>query len=86
MYPIQTRTKQDEFLLQFPSLSFDDACADYYSATRAELARLGTPIGANDLLIAAIALANQLTIVTHNTREFSRIQNLHIEDWEESTR
>lgn len=39
-------------------------------------------IGPYDLLIAAIALANNLTLVTHNTNEFSRVPGLVIEDWE----
>lgn len=43
---------------------------------------VGTPIGAYDLQIAAIALTNKLTLITHNTREFQRIHNLLIEDWE----
>ena len=40
------------------------------------------PIGPYDLLIASIALSNHLIVVTHNIREFSRIDNLEIEDWE----
>jgi tRNA(fMet)-specific endonuclease VapC len=43
---------------------------------------LGTPIGAYDLQIAAIALANNLILVTHNVNEFSRVEGLQIEDWE----
>ena len=82
--PETTRAGQETFLSLFPSLSFDDAAADYYSQIRAELARQGTPIGPNDLMIAAIALANDLTLVTHNTREFSRVSDLHFEDWEEA--
>ena len=42
----------------------------------------GTPIGPNDLMIAAIALAYDLTLVTHNTAEFSRVPGLRLEDWE----
>lgn len=49
---------------------------------RSELEVLGTPIGAYDLQIAAIAMTNNLTLVTHNTREFKRVHNLLIEDWE----
>ncbi|MEK8016923.1 MAG: hypothetical protein VSS75_008650 [Candidatus Parabeggiatoa sp.] len=49
---------------------------------RAQLAAKGTPIGPYDLQIAAIALVNDLILVTHNTREFSRIEGLVIEDWE----
>ena len=44
----------------------------------------GQPIGPNDFLIAAIALANHKTLVTHNTREFSRIEGLLIEDWQQN--
>ncbi len=43
---------------------------------------LGTPIEPYDLQIAAIALANNLILVTHNVREFSRVEGLKIEDWE----
>ena len=51
---------------------------------RAELSKLRTPIGAYDFQVAAIALANNLILVNHNTREFDRIENLKIEDWEEN--
>lgn len=66
---------------QFVSLPFDDRAAEEYGKVRAYLAALGTPIGPNDLMIAAIALANQMTLVTHNTTEFSRIPGLALEDW-----
>ncbi len=48
---------------------------------RADLSRRGQPIGPYDVLIAAAALANKLTLVTHNTREFSRVTGLELEDW-----
>ena len=48
---------------------------------RARLERAGQPIGANDLLIAAQALALGHTVVTDNEREFSRIDNLTVENW-----
>jgi len=67
---------------QFMSLPFDDRAAEEYGQIRAHLAGLGTPIGPNDLLIAAIALANRLTLVTHNTVEFSRVPGLTLEDWQ----
>src|ERR671910_3795442 len=57
---------------QFASLPFDDAAADAYGHIRADLATQGTPIGPNDLMTAAIALANNLILVTHNIREFTR--------------
>lgn len=70
------------FLNQFKSLPFDDNAALRFGEIRAELASKGTPIGPYDLQIAAIALANNLTLVTHNTKEFNRISNLKIEGWE----
>lgn len=82
--PQDTIAIQQEFLHPFVSLPFDDVAALIYGRIRAELAALGTPIGPNDLMIAAIALANSLTLVTHNTREFSRIDGLQFEDWEEN--
>ena len=72
----------DEFFRPFISLPFDDHCAEQYGIIRAELTRLGCPIGPNDTLIAATARAHDLTLVTHNTREFSRVTGLRIEDWE----
>jgi tRNA(fMet)-specific endonuclease VapC len=66
---------------QFESLPFDDAAAEHYGRVRADLAAQGTPIGPNDLMIAAIALANNLLLVTHNIREFSRVAGLTLEDW-----
>lgn len=67
---------------QFRSLPFDDAAAEEYGKIRAHLDGSGTPIGPNDLLIAAIALANQLTLVTNNTGEFSRVPGLALEYWQ----
>ena len=81
--PAQTLANQQEFLNRFVSLPFDDRAALIFGRIRAELAALGTPIGPYDLQIAAIALANNLTLVTHNTREFSRVEGLRIEDWQE---
>jgi tRNA(fMet)-specific endonuclease VapC len=64
------------------SLPFDDTAAEVYGRLRAGLAVVGTPVGPNDLMIASIALSNDLTLVTHNTREFSRIPGLKLEDWQ----
>lgn len=52
-----------------------------YGVIRASLERTGRPIGANDLLIAAHALALGHTVVTDNGREFLRIDDLHVENW-----
>lgn len=80
--PQRNLTLQQQFLAQFRSLPFDDLAATTFGTIRSQLEALGTPIGAYDLQIAAIALTNNLTLVTHNTREFQRINNLLIEDWE----
>lgn len=80
--PTQTLERQQGFLESFASLPFDDEAAIICGQIRAHLASAGTPIGAYDLQIAAIALANNLTLVTHNTREFGRVDGLRIEDWE----
>ena len=53
----------------------------HYVELRHRLARQGTPIGPNDLLIAAHALAEELALVTANVREFSRVQGLAVENW-----
>lgn len=70
------------FFQEFATLPFDEKCEEVYGIIRAQLGLAGTPIGPNDLLIAAIALANDFTIVTHNTDEFGRVKGLRIEDWE----
>lgn len=80
--PTLNLAKQMKFLNQFQSLPFDDNAALIFGEIRAELAGQGKIIGPYDLQIAAIALANDLTLITHNTSEFSRIGNLKIEDWE----
>lgn len=78
----RTLDRQQQFLNLFVSLPFDDAAAIIYGRIRAELTELGTPIGPNDFQIAAIAMANNLILVTHNTGEFSRVNGLLLEDWE----
>lgn len=80
--PERNLALQQEFVSQFVSLPFDDQSALIFGQIRAKLATKGTPIGAYDLQIAAIAIANNLILVTHNTKEFSRIPELQIEDWE----
>jgi tRNA(fMet)-specific endonuclease VapC len=66
----------------YVSIPFEDRAAEEYGKIRAHLASRGTPIGPNDSLIAAIALTNGLTLVTHNTAEFSRVPGLQLEDWQ----
>lgn len=78
----QTLMEVEAFCRQFQSLAFDDQAAGEYGAIRAILADQGTPIGPNDLMIASIALAQGMTLVTHNIREFSRVPGLKLEDWQ----
>jgi len=80
--PQRSREKQIEFLTTLITLPFDDMAAIAYGPLRADLERNGTPIGQYEMLIAAVALANDLTLVTHNVGEFGRIIGLKIEDWE----
>ncbi|MCI5148903.1 MAG: type II toxin-antitoxin system VapC family toxin, partial [Candidatus Electrothrix sp. MAN1_4] len=63
------------------SLPFGDEAVADYGEIRAALAKAGTPIGPNDLLIAAVAKAHDVTLVTHNVGEFSRVHGLLLEDW-----
>ena len=80
--PKRTLERQQAFLARFASLPFEDKAALLAGQIRAKLASVGTPIGSYDLQIAAIALAEDLTLVTHNTREFERVEGLAVEDWE----
>ena len=68
-----------KFMSGFASYPFDDAAAEIAGKLQEELAVQGTPIGPYDLQIAAVALANDLTLVTHNTREFQRVSRLRVE-------
>lgn len=72
----------DTLFSGFMSFSFDGKAARIVGDIRAALARKGTSIGPYDLQIAAIALANDCILITHNTGEFSRIAGLKLEDWE----
>ena len=65
----------------FPVVDFDLEDAHTAGEIRATLARLGTPIGPYDMLIAAQAKQRGLTLVTNNLREFQRVEGLAIEDW-----
>ena len=80
--PLRNLSRQQEFLDMFVSLPLEDLAARKAGEIRNNLAALGTPIGPYDLLIAAIAIVNNLTLVTHNTREFDRVSELRVEDWE----
>jgi tRNA(fMet)-specific endonuclease VapC len=76
---------QQKFINRFISFAFDDDSAKIYGEIRSQLEQLGTPIGPNDLMIAAIAIQNDVVLVSHNTKEFGRIKKLKIADWEETS-
>ncbi len=82
IHPAREHARLDLFLSAFASLPFDDNCAHVCSMIRRNLENTGKSIGPYDLQIAAIALHHGLTLVTHNTAEFSRVPNLRLEDWE----
>jgi len=70
-----------EFFEPFQSVFFDDAAAEAYGSLRSHLRREGSQVGSNDLMIAAIAIAHRLTLVTHNRSEFERVPGLRLAEW-----
>ncbi len=71
----------ERFLLPLAIVDFDPSAATEYGRVRSELEKAGTPIGSMDTLIGAHALALGAILVTNNTREFSRLSRLALEDW-----
>ena len=70
-----------EFILPFEILDFNSDAASCYGKIRKELKDKGQPISDMDLLIASIAMTNNLTLVTNNEKEFRRIPELKVENW-----
>ena len=77
----RNRRALEMFLAPLTILPFDEAALWVYGDLRAELERMGTPIGALDTMIAAHALSQQSTLVTNNTGEFARVPGLALENW-----
>ena len=77
----QNQLALEDFLRYVAVLDFPEDAALHYAQIRADLKRRGSMIGANDLFLAAHARALGLTLVTNNTREFTRISHLKIENW-----
>lgn len=75
------RRRIDLLLKELPALPWGDEAADEFGRLKASLRRNGTPVGDFDTQIAAHALAEDLILVTHNTRHFERIPDLTLEDW-----
>jgi tRNA(fMet)-specific endonuclease VapC len=71
----------EQIIESFAILPLPAQAGEHYAATRAHLEANGTPIGGNDLWIAAHALASDMTIITNNLREFQRVPGLRVEDW-----
>ncbi|MDP4076717.1 type II toxin-antitoxin system VapC family toxin [Acidovorax sp. A1169] len=78
-----TRNRQalEMFLAPLTILPFDDAALWAYGDLRADLERRGTPIGSLDTMIAAHAVSQQALLVTNNSREFSKVPGLHLDNW-----
>ena len=77
----KNRTAACNFLSPFEVVPFETRDAEIYGIIRAELERLGKPIGPYDMQIAAQALARDYILVTNNTGEFKRIKKLKLENW-----
>ena len=71
----------EDFSSRLEVLTYTPKAAYHYGQIRAELERIGQPIGVNDLHIAAHARSEGLVMVTNNTREFERVPALQIENW-----
>jgi tRNA(fMet)-specific endonuclease VapC len=80
--PTEETRRVERLWNRFPSIDFDDNCADEAARLRAYLEKQGLAMGAYDMQIAAIARFHNLTLVTHDVGDFQRAPNLLIEDWE----
>lgn len=80
-YPDKNLTALQNFVLPLEVLPFDDRAAYIYGEVRSLLEKQGTLIGSLDLMIAAHTKSLGVTLVTNNTREFSRVPTLKIENW-----
>jgi tRNA(fMet)-specific endonuclease VapC len=78
---MEAHTALLEFILPFEILDFNYGAASFYGKIRKELKDKGQPISDMDMLIASIAMANELIVVTNNEKEFKRISGLKIENW-----
>jgi tRNA(fMet)-specific endonuclease VapC len=77
--PVKNRARWSLFLRGMVRLAFDEAAAEHHADIRDQLRH--QPIGERDLLIAAIARAHSLAVVTNNTGEFARVPGLRLADW-----
>lgn len=80
-YPEKNRTALNQFLLPFNICPFSESDAQAYGILRNDLQSKGTPIGSMDMLIAAQALNLDCILISNNTKEFSRVKGLQLENW-----
>jgi tRNA(fMet)-specific endonuclease VapC len=62
-------------------INFDAACAEEFGKVRGRLLRVGIRVATADLMIAAVALVHNLTLVTHNTADYQHVPGLRLDDW-----
>jgi tRNA(fMet)-specific endonuclease VapC len=74
-------TIENDFLTDVIVLDFDSHCARTFGEVRGRLLQQGISVSRVDLLIASVALAHNLTMVTHNTADYQNIPGLRLEDW-----
>lgn len=77
------RKEIDDFVSRLLVVAWDEQAANYYGAIRATLEKVGTPVGAMDMMIAAHACSMGATLVTNNLHEFKRIDGLVVQNWVE---
>jgi tRNA(fMet)-specific endonuclease VapC len=80
-FPQKNQQALSQFLIPLIIADFDELAANKYGEIRKRLEAKGTPIGSLDMLIAAHALASNAAVVTNNTKEFNRVQDLEVVDW-----
>ncbi len=78
---LENTARLNRFLQVVTIANFDRACADSYSHIKLSLRQKGRPTGEVDALIAAVAMANEAILVTHNTKHFKHIDGLLLDDW-----
>lgn len=85
MKKIERRVKIEKTALLLNTYEFYETAAKSYAIIRASLERKGLVISERETQNAAVAVTNRLTLVTHNVREFLRIEGLMVEDWATET-
>lgn len=81
LFPERNLSNVEDFCSRLEVLPYDNASAYHYGSIRAELEKSGQMIGVNDMHIAGHARSLGLRVVTNNEREFTRVQNLMVENW-----